>query len=211
MSIFADVINMATEDPAHVDEAENHWLHIVKVTIVCCKVVFISLALTFAICAYKAKSSGLPNRRGIIVLLTFKILILMGLMALDFTTQYISAFFLLGVSSCFCTFTTLQLILGNVETESGRSVRRKFRWYTISMVLLYVAVCGGAFSYKFGAFCDHTTVYPLIMQAIPILFTINALFAGYLKYNNYFLTWDEKENYLLHADTKNRLQDLFES
>lgn len=181
MDTFSEVLNMATEDPANVDEAENHWLHIVKITIVVCKVIFISVALTFAICAYKAKSVNLPNRSGIIALLSFKICILLGLMALDFTTQYITAFFLLGLGSCFCTFASLQLILGNVQTESGRSVRRKYRWYTIIMVMLYITTCGMAFSYKFGAFCDHTTVYPLIMQAIPILFAINALFAIYLK------------------------------
>eukprot|EP00352_Strombidinopsis_acuminata_P002222 CAMPEP_0176382852 /NCGR_PEP_ID=MMETSP0126-20121128/33014_1 /TAXON_ID=141414 ORGANISM="Strombidinopsis acuminatum, Strain SPMC142" /NCGR_SAMPLE_ID=MMETSP0126 /ASSEMBLY_ACC=CAM_ASM_000229 /LENGTH=110 /DNA_ID=CAMNT_0017747527 /DNA_START=472 /DNA_END=804 /DNA_ORIENTATION=+ len=67
-----------------------------------------------------------------------------------------------------------------------------------------------AFSYTYGAFCDHTTLYPLIMQCIPAFFVANTLFAMWLKHNKYYLTWDEKENYLLHAEAEHGVKDLFE-
>lgn len=88
-------------------QAESHWLHLVKLTVVCFKVLFISFFMALAIWSYKNKSVKLPNRRGIMFLLLFKIVILGGLMILDFTTKYIHAFFLLGIGSCFCTFVTL--------------------------------------------------------------------------------------------------------
>jgi len=137
--------------------------------------------------------------------MAFKIVILIGLMCLDFSTQYIAAFFLLGMGSCFCTFCVLQIILGNVLTESGSTLRKKFCWYPIVMSILYISVCGLAFSERFGAFCNHASVYPLIMQAIPIIFCINSAFAIWLKYKNYYIQWDEKENHLLHADANHKV------
>lgn len=200
--IYESILNMdsAIEESQYDSEnTEEHWVHIVKICIVCFKVVFISVMLTLAILAYRKKDEQLPNRKAIIALLAFKIAILIGLMCLDFSTQYIAAFFLLSMGSCFCTFCVLQIVLGNVLTSSGNSVRRKFRWYPIVMCILYIAVCSLAFTQKYGAYCNHKSVYPLIMQAIPIMFCINSLFAIYLKYNKYFLEWDEKENHLLHA------------
>ena len=73
--MYLDVLNMASEDPAQVQETEEHWVHIVKIIIVCGKVVFISTMLTLAILAYRKKDEQLPNRKAIIALMVFKILI----------------------------------------------------------------------------------------------------------------------------------------
>eukprot|EP00352_Strombidinopsis_acuminata_P005629 CAMPEP_0176376804 /NCGR_PEP_ID=MMETSP0126-20121128/28441_1 /TAXON_ID=141414 ORGANISM="Strombidinopsis acuminatum, Strain SPMC142" /NCGR_SAMPLE_ID=MMETSP0126 /ASSEMBLY_ACC=CAM_ASM_000229 /LENGTH=49 /DNA_ID=CAMNT_0017738381 /DNA_START=48 /DNA_END=197 /DNA_ORIENTATION=+ len=48
-------MNLATEDPAQVEETENNWVHITKIVIVCGKVIFISTMLTLAILAYRKK------------------------------------------------------------------------------------------------------------------------------------------------------------
>jgi len=70
-------------------------------------VAFIVSMLLLAIFAYTRKNNKLPNRKAIIFILSMKIIILVGLMAVDFVTQYIYAFFLLGIGSCFCTFIVL--------------------------------------------------------------------------------------------------------
>jgi len=78
------------------------------------------------------------------------------------------------------------------------------------MCLLFITVGVLSTTSRFGAYCDHTSVYPIIMQAIPVLFIINALFAMWLKHKHYYLEWDEKDTYLLHAESEHSTRDLFE-
>lgn len=55
-----------------------------------------------------------------------------------------------------------------------------------------------AFTYKYGAFCDETKVYPNVLAALPIVYLSMTVFMIYNKRNNFFINWKTHEMVPLH-------------
>lgn len=174
----------------HPDPADEH--SIVIVVLVLLKISIIVILLAIGIQAYWMKPTQMPNRKGIIVLMVFMIIILIGLLLFDLGTKYIFAYFLLQISVNYTTMCALYLLLKNVEVSPGLTLSKKFRWFFILMNLCFIIEISLAFIPSVGAFCTTDRPYPRVISNLPILIGSTLVFAVYLKCKDFYLPDDEK-------------------
>ena len=124
-------------------------------------------------------------------LLTGNILILIGVLIFDLTTQYIFAFFLLIFTANYINFLGYNVLIRRLKTDEGPILKQLTDKYFYSMNALYILNLGAAYSEWFGPWCTPKWLYPACLTACAGLYVINYLYHLYLAKNNYFLKWEK--------------------
>ena len=106
--------------------------------------------------------------------------ILITLLILDFTQQYIAGYFIMIFAANFINFIGFMLILRNFPGKAGRMLQEKTKCYFYVMCSLYLVVFLMSFVPAFRPKCTSEKIYPTVMNLSCCLFIINYIFHIYL-------------------------------
>ena len=113
---------------------------------------------------------------------------LLILLAMDLTIKIIPVFFVLILSANYFNFIGFWLILRNLPSVQGRSLRKRTKLYFLVMNLLYLLVVALACVPGFQPKCTDKKLYPYVMTWASFLFVINYFFHCFVNCNKeYFL------------------------
>jgi hypothetical protein len=92
----------------------------------------------------------------------------------------------------YVNFLGYNIIMRNIQSESGRVLRRKTDpfFYGISgvyIINLLLALC----SWFYGPWCAPRNLYPPCMTMAAVLYWCNYLYHVHLRKHNYFLDWQD--------------------
>ena len=163
-----------------------------------------------AILAYRKKRQG--RCTPIPILLSLYIFILLGLLILDVTRQFIQGYFFLIFLANFINLTGFMCILKNMPGKPGKVLWSRCKYYFAVMFFLYGVVFVLSFVPGFEPRCTSEKVYPAVLNYTCTLFIINYFFHLYLNCNKkYYLSEDDAEiNALLIKGSVNSDKNLSE-
>ena len=101
---------------------------------------------------------------------------LLLLLAMDMTIKVIPVFFVLILLANYFNFIGFWYILRTLPCMEGRVLRRRTKFYFVTMNCLYVALIGVAFIPGMKPLCTDEKAYPYVLTLAQVLFVINYLF-----------------------------------
>jgi len=166
-------------------------MHVVKTIFICVK---LTVVIGFFICAIRAYWTKRKRCTPVPVLLSVYIGILLVLLLLDFTKQYIQGYFYMIYFANLINFIGFACIIRNLPGMAGRKLVKRTRCYFGVMLFLYIFVFSLSFTPRFRPLCTAERVYPVVMNMTCTLFLINFFFHVYVSCNRkYFLGEDSEE------------------
>lgn len=146
--------------------------------------------LTFCIIARRKKQGYFD---GVTVMLIVNIVVLLGLLAFEFGTEYIAGFWIMILASNYLNFIGFTMLLRHLPTPERHVLRKKTNIYLVVMNLLYIVLLSMFFFHDFGPWCDSAHLYPQAMYYLQYVFALNAIFHYYLHFGKprYGLLWEE--------------------
>lgn len=114
---------------------------------------------------------------------------------MDLTTKVIPVFFALILLANYFNFLGFWLILRNLPAIQGRHLRKRTKFYFVSMHVIYLAIIGMAFVPGFQPLCTDERAYPYVMTWASFLFIVNYAFHCVLNWKKeYFLVPQAQES-----------------
>mmetsp|Transcript_11312 Transcript_11312/g.7831 ORF Transcript_11312/g.7831 Transcript_11312/m.7831 type:complete len:213 (+) Transcript_11312:290-928(+) len=151
-----------------------------------------------------------PHKKKVISILVLCIIVLIGKLHFMYSKKFIFMFFFWSWAANVVTTYALGVLLTVVWIGPGLTLYRRFKWYFYIMAFSYIMMIPFAFTYKYGAYCDETIIYPNVMALLPLAYLTLALFVFYLDRNKYFCDWTAHEKVPLSNAEDYTNQDLFE-
>lgn len=126
-------------------------------------------------------------------MLVLYIIVLLGLLAFEFGTEYIAGFWIMILVSNYINFMGFTMLLRHLPTPERHVLRRKTNVYMVLMNCVYVLLLAMFFFHKLGPWCDSENLYPHAMYFLQYIFVINAVFHWVLHCGKpaYGLKWEE--------------------
>ena len=105
-----------------------------KIVLVCVKVSLVCAMMITGIVRRKQKHGKFDAVTGLFIVY---IILLSGLLAFEFGTKYIFAFFIMIYVANFVNLAAFLVQLRHIKTPEAKDMKRKTNWYAITMIVCY--------------------------------------------------------------------------